>query len=43
MSELIYLGSILMSFAVLIVGTVALWSMVEGVWWLYSKATGRDY
>ena len=43
MSELIYLGSILMSFAVLIVGAVALWSIVEGVWWLYSKATKRDY
>jgi hypothetical protein len=43
MSELIYLGSILLSFALLIVGAIALWAVVEGAWWLYSKATGKKY
>jgi hypothetical protein len=43
MSELIYLGSILLSFAVYIVGALALWAVVEGAWWLFTKATGREY
>jgi hypothetical protein len=43
MSELIYLGSILLSFAVLIVGALALWAVVEGAWWLFTKATGKEY
>ena len=43
MSELIYLGSIFLSFAVYIVGALALWGAVEGVYWVYCKATGREY
>lgn len=43
MSELIYLGSILLSFAVYIVGALALWGVVEGGYWLYCKITGKDY
>jgi hypothetical protein len=43
MSELIYLGSILLSFALLIVGALALWGVVEGGYWVYCKATGREY
>jgi hypothetical protein len=43
MSELIYLGSILLSFAVLIVGALGLWAMIEGGYWVYCKATGKEY
>jgi hypothetical protein len=43
MSELIYLGSILMSFAVLIVGALGLWAMIEGGYWVYCKTTGKEY
>jgi hypothetical protein len=43
MSEVIYLGSILLSFVLLIVGALALWAVVEGAWWLFTKATGREY
>lgn len=43
MSELIYLGSIFLSFAVYIVGALALWTVIEGVYWVYCKATKREY
>jgi hypothetical protein len=43
MSEFIYLGSILLSFALLIVGALALWAVVEGVYWIYCRVRGRDY
>ena len=43
MSELIYLGSILLSFAVYIVGALALWGAVEGAYWVYCKATDKKY
>jgi hypothetical protein len=43
MSELIYFGSILMSFAVLIVGALGIWAMIEGVYWVYCKAKGSEF
>jgi hypothetical protein len=43
MSEVFYLASVLMALAAYAVAGVALWLVVEGVYWLYCKATGRDY
>lgn len=43
MSELLYLLSVLLSLAAYAVAGVALWAAVEGGYWLYCKATGRDY
>jgi hypothetical protein len=43
MSELAYLGSVLLAIGGYIVGTWALWQIVEGVYWVYCKATGKIY
>jgi hypothetical protein len=43
MSELAYLLSILLGLATIALAGVALWGVVEGAWWLYCKATGREY
>lgn len=43
MSELVYLLVVLATVAAYIVGVWALWRVVEGVYWLYCKATGKDY
>lgn len=43
MSELLYLGSVLLALAAYAVAGVALWGAVEGGYWLYCKATGKDY
>lgn len=43
MSELIYLLSVLLSLAAYAAVAVALWLGVEGAYWLYCKATGREY
>lgn len=43
MSELMYLLSVLLSFAAYAVAGVALWGAVEGVYWLWCRVTGRDY
>jgi len=43
MSEVLYLASVLMALAAYAVAGVALWGAVEGAYWLYCKATGRDY
>jgi hypothetical protein len=43
MSELIYLGSVLLSLAAYAVAGVALWAAVEGGYYLFCKITGRDY
>jgi hypothetical protein len=42
-SELLYLGSVLLALAAYAVAGVALWLAVEGGYWIYCKATGRDY
>lgn len=43
MSELIYLGAVLLTLAAYAAGAVALWLGVEGAYWIYCKATGREY
>ena len=43
MSELTYLLSVLLGLAAYAVAGVALWAAVESVYYLYCKATGREY
>ena len=43
MSDLAYLLSALLAVAAYVVAGVALWLVVEGIYWVYCKATGRDY
>ena len=43
MSELIYLGAVLLSLAAYAVAGVALWAAVEGVYYVWCKVSGRDY
>ena len=43
MNDLAYVLSALMSVAFYIVGVWALWQVVEGVYWIYCKATGKTY
>lgn len=43
MSDIIYLLSVLVALGIYAVAGAALWLAVEGVYWLYCKATGRDY
>jgi hypothetical protein len=43
MSELLYLGSVLLTLTAYVVGVWALWQIVEGVYWIYCKATGKTY
>lgn len=41
--DLLYLGSALAAVGLWACAVVALWAVVEGGYWLYCKATGRDY
>jgi hypothetical protein len=43
MSELAYLGSILLTFAAYAIAGWALWQLIEGAFWIYCKITGKDY
>jgi len=43
MNELLYLASVLLSLAAYAVAAVALWGVIEGVHYIYCKATGRKY
>lgn len=43
MSDLIYLLSVLVSLGVYVVGAVIVWAVIEGIYWIYCKATGRQY
>jgi len=43
MSDLAYLLSALLAVAAYVVAGVALWLVVDGIYWVYCKATGRDY
>ena len=43
MSEIFYLGSIFMVLAAYAVGGWILWQGVELTYWLYCKATGKEY
>jgi hypothetical protein len=41
--DLLYIGSALLALGLWACALGALWAVVEGVWWLYSKATGKKY
>lgn len=43
MNEILYLASVLMALGLYAVAGVLLWVAIEGAYWLYCKATGRDY
>lgn len=43
MSDLIYLLSVLLSIGVYFAAAVLLWVVVEAVYWIYCKVTGRRY
>jgi uncharacterized membrane protein len=43
MSELAYLLSVLAGLGSLIAGAVLLWAAVEGAYFIFCKATGREY
>ena len=43
MSELAYLGSVLLAIGAYAFIGWALWQVVEGVYWVYCKITGKDY
>jgi hypothetical protein len=43
MSELFYFLSVMAGLGSLIAGAALLWGAVEGVYFLYCKATGREY
>jgi hypothetical protein len=43
MSELAYLGSILLTLGAYAVAGWALWQLIEGGFWVYCKITGKEY
>lgn len=43
MSELLYLLSVLLAIAAYILAGVLLWVIVEGIWWIVAKLTGKEY
>jgi len=43
MSELAYLGSILLALGAYAVAGWALWQLIEGGFWVYCKITGKEY
>lgn len=43
MSELLYLLSVLTALGLYAVAGLALWGAVEGVYYIFCKATGREY
>jgi hypothetical protein len=43
MQEIFYIGSVFLAVTAYAVGVWAVWQVVEGVYWLYCKATGKTY
>jgi hypothetical protein len=43
MSELLYLLSVLLALAAYAIAGYLLWRVIEGVYWIYCKLTGRQY
>ena len=39
----LYAGQLLAGLALLALEGIALWGAVEGIYWIYCKATGRRY
>ena len=42
-ADLAYIFSIFGALALYAVGGFIIWQVIEGAYWLYCKATGRDY
>jgi hypothetical protein len=40
---ILYLGSLMLGLAIIALSVVALIAIVEASWWLYCKATGKEY
>ncbi len=43
MSDLAYIGGIFLALGLYAVGGFIIWQVIEGAYWLYCKATGREY
>ena len=43
MSEFIYLLAVIGSLAAWVIGAWLFWRVIEGAYWLFCKATGREY
>lgn len=43
MSEVLYLGSVLLALGLYALAGVAMWAVVEAGYWIYCKITGKDY
>ena len=43
MSEVLYLGSIVLAVGLYAVAGWAVWQVIEGVYWLYCKVTNKTY
>ena len=43
MDAFLYFGSLVVGLGFLALQGLALWGIVEGAWWLFAKATGREY
>jgi fucose permease len=43
MNEIAYFLSVMVGLGSIVAGAVLLWGAVEGVYFLYCKATGREY
>lgn len=40
---ILYFGSLVLGLAIIAVSMVVLIAVVEASWWLYTKATGKEY
>ena len=40
---ILYFGSLMIGLGLIAVAMVALIAVVEASWWLYTKATGKEY
>ena len=40
---ILYAGQVIVGLTILALEGVALWGAVEGIYWIYCKATGRRY
>jgi hypothetical protein len=40
---ILYFGSLMIGLGLIALAMVALVAVIEGAWWLYAKATGKEY
>lgn len=43
MDVILYTGQIVAGLGFLALQGLALWAVIEGAWWVYTKATGKEY